>query len=364
MKINGFMLFFPLGWTKKRLIGLPAHFNLSYFWNFGSFLGIVLSIQLITGFMLSINFVGDRNIAFESIISLSRERFFGFCLRWLHLNGSSLFFFLLYCHFFRGLFYSSFRLFLPWITGTTILLLVIATAFLGYVLPWGQMSLWGATVITNLLSTTPLIGSELVIWVWGGFRVNTYTLGVFYSLHFLLPFLVTVFVFFHIIYLHERGSSSKLCLHTNEIKTKFYFSFVIKDILNLIFFFVFVVAFLFSPFKLGDPENFSLANPLRSPLHIQPEWYFLFAYAILRSVPNKLGGVVALVMCVCILYFFPFFSKQKNVFSFCHNQIVWGFFFVCLILTWIGGNPVETPYIIIGQVFTLVYFFVFAPIIL
>ena len=356
MKINIITVIFPLNWIKSSIINLPTNKSISYFWNFGSFLGIVLIIQIISGLLLSINFVRESLLAFDSVIILTRDRFFGFLLRWIHLNCASLFFAVVYLHIFRGFFYMSFRLRLPWIRGTTILLLLIGTAFLGYVLPWGQISLWGATVITNLVSTIPFIGQLLVVWIWGGFRVNTYTLGVFYSVHFILPIIILGFVLIHIIVLHETGSSSKLILHTNENKIKFYFSFVIKDIINLIFLLVFIIFVFFSPFKLGDPENFSYANSLRSPLHIQPEWYFLFAYAILRSIPNKLGGVIALVISVVLLYFFPFFSKQKKPLIKTHGFYVWMFFFESLILTWIGGNPVEAPYILIGQVFTFLYF--------
>jgi len=266
------------------------------------------------------------------------------------------YFFLIYFHIFRGFFYNSFRLFLPWIRGVTILLLLIATAFLGYVLPWGQISLWGATVITNLFSTVPFVGQILVIWIWGGFRVNSATLGFFYTIHFILPFVILILVFFHIVFLHETGSSSKLCLHSNENKIKFNYSFIIKDIINFIVIIIFFILIFLSPFKMGDPENFSLANPLRSPLHIQPEWYFLFAYAILRSIPNKLGGVIALVLSVILFYIFPFFSKKKNSLLIQNKFIVWFFFFVRLILTWIGGNPVEPPFVFIGQFFTFLYF--------
>lgn len=314
-------------------------------------------IQIISGFLLSINFVRDSSLAFFSVINICRDSFYGFVLRWLHLNGASLFFFIIYCHVFRGLFFSSFRLKQPWLRGTTILLLLIGTAFLGYVLPWGQISLWGATVITNLVSTVPFIGQRLVIWIWGGFRVNSYTLGVFFSLHFILPIVIVGLILLHIIVLHETGSRSKLQIHTGENKIKFYFSFVAKDIINFIFIFLFILFFFSAPFKLGDPENFSLANPLRSPLHIQPEWYFLFAYAILRSIPNKLGGVVALVLSVIVLYSFPFFSKIKKTLITYHMFYVWRFFFICMVLTWIGGNPVEDPYIFIGRLFTFLYFF-------
>lgn len=359
MKKNFFFVSFPINWVKKSLGNLPAHHSLSYFWNFGSFLGIILIWQILTGLLLSFNYIRDSVGGFESIILTTRERFFGYALRWAHLNGGSLFFLVAYLHMFRGLFFLSFRLTLPWLRGTTILILLIATAFLGYVLPWGQISLWGATVITNLLSTIPFVGPIVVVWVWGGFSVTSYTLGIFYSFHFILPLIILALVLFHLIFLHETGSSSKLALHTRDSKTKFYFSFVIKDVINFFCFFLFVLIIFLSPFKLGDPENFNLANPLSSPLHIQPEWYFLFAYAILRSIPNKLGGVIALVISVVCFYFLPFFSKIKTSLLKTNSYLCWRFFFIFIILTWIGGKPVETPYVIIGQIFTLFYFLSF-----
>lgn len=237
------------------------------------------------------------------------------------------------------------------------MLILIATAFLGYVLPWGQISLWGATVITNLVSAIPVLGTKIVVWVWGGFAVNSYTLRFFYSLHFILPLLIIVFVLFHIIFLHETGSSRTLFLHTNEIKINFNYSFTIKDIMNFFIFFLFFIFVFYSPYILGDPENFIFANPLISPLHIQPEWYFLFAYAILRAIPNKLGGVIALVLSVIIFYIFPFFCKNFYPMKPLFLINFWCFIVFFILLTWLGGNPVEEPYILLGQIFTFFYFF-------
>ncbi len=356
MKRNFIFIRFPISWVKSSLINLPSHHNLSYFWNIGSFLGIILVIQLVSGFLLSINYTRDSSLAFESVIYIIRDSFFGYRIRWVHLNIGSIFFFLLFVHIFRGIFFCSFRIRLPWFTGTTILLLLIGTAFLGYVLPWGQISLWGATVITNLVSTIPIIGNLAVIWVWGGFRVNRATLRTFYSLHFLLPFILVVLVLFHIIYLHETGSSSTLCLHSHERKLKFHSSFTIKDILNFRAIFIFFIFIIKIPFVLGDPENFTLANPLISPLHIQPEWYFLFAYAILRSIPNKLGGVIGLAISVLLFYVFPYIAKTKKTILNYHKFNIFMFLIFSLILTWIGRKSVEPPFIFIGQIFTFLYF--------
>ena len=348
-------LHFPFNIIRQKVLKLPCHFNLSYFWSFGSLLGMVLVWQILTGVVLRFNYVSDSSIAFISVLIITREVFFGNFLRWAHLNGASLFFLFLYCHFLRGLYHISYRLFMTWSRGVTILLLLIITAFLGYVLPWGQISLWGATVITNLFSAVPFIGTKIVVWLWGGFRVNTYTLGFFYSLHFLMPFVILVLVVFHLVFLHERGSSSKLFSHVFVAKIKFNKYYTLKDRINLLIFFVFILFFLQFPFLLGDPENFILSNPLVSPLHIKPEWYFLFAYAILRRIPNKVGGVIAFAGSILFFYLFPFLSKKKHTTI---NFLVASFVVCFLFLTWIGGIAVEAPYILLGQCFTVFYFFI------
>ena len=311
-------------------------------------------MQIITGFLLRFNYCRNRQFAFERVLIICQERFNGSLIRWTHLNGASLFFIIVYLHIARGLINYSFRLTKTWLRGVTILLILMITAFLGYVLPWGQMSLWGATVITNLVSAVPIVGDKIVIWLWGGFAVNSYTLSFFYSLHFIMPLLMVVIVLFHIIFLHETGSSSTLYLHTHEVKMSFNYSFVIKDMINCAVFFLFFLFIFVAPYKLGDPENFILANPLMSPLHIQPEWYFLFAYAILRAIPNKLGGVVALALRVVIFYMFPFFSvypmDEQN------KLVFWLFLSSFILLTWLGRCPVEEPYITIRQVLTFIYF--------
>lgn len=349
-------LHFPLNWAKTSVISFFIPRNISYYWNLGSMAGIVLVVQIITGLLLSFLYATKTPDVFFLLNIFCKDRFWGFILRIIHLNFASLFFFCIYLHMFRGLFYKRFFKVITWSRGVSIMLILIATAFLGYVLPWGQISFWGATVITNMFSAIPYIGTALVIWLWGDFRVRQTTLRFFYSIHFLLPFILSAVVIFHIIFLHETGSKSKLYLNN---KNKFMLSefrnyLLPKDYLNLFLFLLFFEFFLLYPYFLGDEENFILANSLASPIHIKPEWYFLFAYAILRSIPNKLGGVVALVLRVVLFYVLPF-KKRKN------NSLFMKFSFylflaVLFLLTWLGGNPVEAPYIMIGQVLTILYF--------
>lgn len=284
-------------------------------------------------------------------------------LRTLHANGASMFFICIYLHIGRRIYYSSFIILNTWLIGVTILLLAMATAFLGYVLPWGQISLWGASVITNLLSTIPYIGNSLVQWLWGGFAVDTPTLTRFFSLHFILPFIILAIVVIHILFLHQSGSNNPLGIKRNPIKTTFHPYFTLKDLLGIvIIIFLLLFLVLWNPNKLGDPENFNPANPLNSPPHIQPEWYYLFAYAILRSIPNKLGGVLALIASVIIFYTLPFLFNsqiQSSQFYPLNKLILWAFLRVVILLTWIGAKPVEAPYITVGQVLTGIYFFYF-----
>ena len=347
---------FPFNWFYSAIGKLPAHMSLNYFWNFGSLLGIILVLQTMTGIILSFNYLGGREVAFIRVLDICQESFNGIILRVIHLNGASMFFLAIYLHLARGLYFASFRVRKPWLSGNSIIILLMATAFLGYVLPWGQISLWGAIVITNLVSAIPVIGKKVVFWVWGGFRVNRATLGFFYSAHFLLPFVIICFVLFHIIFLHERGSTRVVSIHSNETKVRFNLSFSIKDIINLIIFIGFFIFIFLNPYLLGDPENFIFANPLISPVHIQPEWYFLFAYAILRAIPNKLGGVLALVASVVVFYLLPFLSfKHRRVNNY-RKFIFHSFIVSFLLLTWLGGNPVEAPYIMLGQLVSFLYF--------
>lgn len=358
-------LSFPLDWAKNRIIDLPAHKNLSLNWNYGSILGIIIIIQIFRGVLLSFYFIAKTPETFYYLNVFSRSVFYGDVLRWIHLNFSSLFFFAVYFHLLRGLFFFSFRLEKTWIRGTTILILLMAAAFLGYVLPWGQISLWGATVITNIFSSFPIIGPPFVIWLWGDFNVRQATLRFFFSLHFLVPFIILALVLFHLIFLHERGSSSTLYHHRRRRKIKFDSAFTIKDRLNISLLAGAGILILISPYFLGDPENFILANPLARPLHIKPEWYFLWAYAILRAIPHKLGGVLALLFRVLILYLLPFLRNYKTGLKNAWKITIFWLVVTFLLLTWLGGNPVEPPYIVLGQLFTAAYFgIIFIPLLI
>ena len=301
------------------------------------------------------------NLSFYALSHIVRDTNLGWLIRIFHLNAASLFFICLYLHISRGIFYQSYRLVHTWFIGIVIFLIVMITAFLGYVLPWGQMSYWGATVITNLASAVPYIGLDIVQWIWGGFTVANPTLTRFFSFHFICPFIIAALVIIHLLYLHQSGSRNPLGLLSNLDKLPFHPFFTIKDVLGFCITLVFFISFiLVEPYTLGDPENFIPANPLVTPVHIQPEWYFLFAYAILRSIPNKLGGVVAMLASILIWFLFPLasikFVKQSNKFIKLGQILVWFFFNRFLVLTWIGARPVEDPFIIIGQITTIVYF--------
>nr|QYC35778.1 cytochrome b [Vibidia duodecimguttata] len=344
----------------NALIDLPTPSNISYFWNFGSLLGMCLMIQILTGVFLTMHYCPNIDMAFNSVSHICRDVNFGWLMRTLHANGASFFFICLYLHIGRGLYYGSYNLINTWITGTSILFLTMATAFLGYVLPWGQMSFWGATVITNLLSAIPYLGNSIVIWLWGGFAVDNATLNRFYSFHFLLPFIIAAFIMIHLLFLHNTGSNNPLGTNSNLDKIPFHPYFSFKDILGfLILLFFLMNIIIINPYMLSDPDNFIPANPLSTPVHIQPEWYFLFAYAILRSIPNKLGGVIALVMSIAILYFIPFINKKmmkNNSFYLLNKIMFWMFTMFIMVLTWIGAKPVEDPFILTGQLFTILYF--------
>ncbi len=342
------------------LIDLPASFNLSIWWNFGSLLGLCLVIQIITGIFLAIFYTPHADLAFSSISHIIRDVTYGWALRRVHANGASIFFVCLYLHIARGIYYGSFKLIETWITGVIILILSIATAFLGYVLPWGQIRFWGATVITNLLSAIPYIGKSVVLWLWGGFAVGNPTLNRFFALHFLLPFIIAAVVVIHLLYLHQTGSNNPLGITRSPYKIHFHWLYTIKDLTGFIFvIYILLLLCLYTPFWLGDPENFLPANPLMAPIHIIPEWYFLWAYAILRSIPNKLGGVVAIFAAILILFRLPLINhnKRQGLTSYFLAQILfWSFGTTTILLTWIGGCPVEPPYIFLGQIFTTFYF--------
>nr|YP_009450458.1 cytochrome b [Stegobium paniceum]ARH10881.1 cytochrome b [Stegobium paniceum]QDH12146.1 cytochrome b [Stegobium paniceum] len=344
----------------NSLIDLPTPSNMTSWWNFGSLLGLCLMIQIITGIFLAMHYTSSVETAFNSIIHISRDVNYGWLIRYMHANGASMFFLCIYAHIGRGIYYNSFKLIHTWMIGVLILFMVMATAFLGYVLPWGQMSFWGATVITNLLSAIPYIGQMVVQWIWGGFSVDNATLTRFFTLHFLLPFIIAGMVMIHLLFLHQTGSSNPLGTNSNIDKISFHPYFSYKDIMGfIILMLILMLITLIAPFMLGDPDNFIPSNPLVTPVHIQPEWYFLFAYAILRSIPNKLGGVIALVMSIMILMFMPFMYKSKfkgNTFYPLNKFMFWSLLSITILLTWIGARPVEEPYVFIGQLLTILYF--------
>uniref|UniRef100_A0A1W7RA71 Cytochrome b n=1 Tax=Hadrurus spadix TaxID=141984 RepID=A0A1W7RA71_9SCOR len=346
----------------NSLIDVPSPSNISYLWNFGSLLGLCLILQFITGIFLAFHYTADINLAFSSVSHICRDVNNGWFLRYLHLNGASLFFVCLYLHIGRGMYYGSYKFSITWTSGVVIFLTTMITAFLGYVLPWGQMSFWGATVITNLVSAVPWIGGDLVQWLWGGFSVDNATLTRFFSFHFILPFILIGLIVIHLMFLHETGSGNPLGINSNLDKIPFHPYYTTKDLLGFsIVLMLFVILVLLSPNLLSDPENFIPANPLATPVHIQPEWYFLFAYAILRSIPSKLGGVMALAMSVLILLILPMIpTKFKSLSFYPMSQILfWMFVNIFLLLTWIGARPVEDPYILIGQILGILYFLYF-----
>nr|YP_009743977.1 cytochrome b [Trogolegnum pseudambulyx]QIE12739.1 cytochrome b [Trogolegnum pseudambulyx] len=352
----------------SSLIDLPTPSNISSWWNFGSLLALCLFTQILTGLFLTMYYTANIDMAFYSVNYICRNVNYGWLIRTLHANGASFFFICIYLHIGRGIYYESFNLKLTWFMGVIILLMLMATAFMGYVLPWGQMSFWGATVITNLLSAIPYLGNMLVNWIWGGFAIDNATLTRFYTFHFLLPFIIMMLTMIHLLFLHQTGSNNPLGMNSNLDKIPFHPFFTYKDLIGFIMLiYLLTMLTLINPNLLGDPDNFTPANPLVTPIHIQPEWYFLFAYAILRSIPNKLGGVIALLMSILILIILPltFNKKMQGLQFYPINQFFFWFFIVMIILlTWIGARPVETPYVITGQILTILYFsyFIINPI--
>nr|BAU61651.1 cytochrome b [Spheniscus humboldti] len=344
----------------NSLIDLPTPSNISAWWNFGSLLSICLATQILTGLLLAAHYTADTTLAFSSVAHMCRNVQYGWLIHNLHANGASFFFICIYLHIGRGLYYGSYLHKETWNTGIILLLTLMATAFVGYVLPWGQMSFWGATVITNLFSAIPYIGQTLVEWAWGGFSVDNPTLTRFFALHFLLPFMITGLALIHLTFLHESGSNNPLGIVANSDKIPFHPYYSTKDILGFMLLLLPLTTLaLFSPNLLGDPENFTPANPLVTPPHIKPEWYFLFAYAILRSIPNKLGGVLALAASVLILFLMPLLHKSKQrtmAFRPLSQLLFWTLVANLIILTWVGSQPVEHPFIIIGQLASLTYF--------
>nr|AER36134.1 cytochrome b [Thunnus orientalis] len=349
--------------ANDALVDLPTPSNISAWWNFGSLLGLCLISQILTGLFLAMHYTPDVESAFASVAHICRDVNFGWLIRNLHANGASFFFICIYFHIGRGLYYGSYLYKETWNIGVVLLLLVMMTAFVGYVLPWGQMSFWGATVITNLLSAVPYVGTTLVEWIWGGFSVDNATLTRFFAFHFLFPFVIAAMTILHLLFLHETGSNNPIGLNSNADKISFHPYFSYKDLLGFVILLVALASLaLFSPNLLGDPDNFTPANPMVTPPHIKPEWYFLFAYAILRSIPNKLGGVLALLASILVLMVVPFLltSKQRTLtFRPVSQFLFWTLIADVAILTWIGGMPAEQPFIIIGQVASVLYFSLF-----
>nr|YP_008757766.1 cytochrome b [Eurema hecabe]AGG39637.1 cytochrome b [Eurema hecabe] len=344
----------------NSLIDLPSPSNISIWWNFGSLLALCLITQILTGLFLTMYYYANIELAFYSVNYICRNVNYGWLIRTLHANGASFFFICIYIHIGRGIYYESFNFIYTWMVGIIILFLLMMTAFMGYVLPWGQMSFWGATVITNLLSAIPYLGNTLLNWIWGGFAVDNPTLTRFYTFHFLLPFIIMMMTMIHLLFLHQTGSNNPLGINSNIDKIPFHPYFTFKDLIGfIILLFILIILSLTNPYMLGDPDNFIPANPLVTPIHIQPEWYFLFAYAILRSIPNKLGGVIALIMSILILIILPFtFNKKIQGIQFYPlNQInFWIMVSTIILLTWIGARPVEVPFILTGQILTVMYF--------
>lgn len=341
----------------------PSPTRINYFWNFGSLILLIISIQIISGIFISFHYRSSIEFAFISIVHINREVYFGWLIRIIHINGASMFFFLIFFHIFKNIINSSWKLKFTWISGVIILLLSIIVAFLGYVLPWGQISFWAATVITNLLSVIPYFGDIIIKWIWGRFSVSYPTLNRFFSFHFLFPFIIIIFIFFHILFLHITGSLNTINSSLNLDKIRFDPFFSVKDILGFFFFFFFIIfLILFNPFYSVDSENFIEANSIITPIHIKPEWYFLFAYAILRAIPNKIGGVIALVIRIFILIIKPFQNKIKIKFSFFKKIKDFFFFFIFINLTYLGGKSVDYPFNLISFYF-MVFYFIFILII-
>jgi ubiquinol-cytochrome c reductase cytochrome b subunit len=349
--------------VNSYLIDASQPSNISYLWNFGSLLLFCLVIQIITGVTLAMHYTPNVLDAFNSIEHIMRDVNNGWLIRYLHSNTASAFFFLVYLHMGRGMYYGSYRAprTLVWIIGTVIFLLMIITAFLGYVLPYGQMSLWGATVITNLVSAVPWIGQDIVEFLWGGFSVNNATLNRFFSLHFVLPFVLVALVLMHLIVLHDTaGSSNPLGVSGNYDRVTFAPYFLFKDLIT-IFIFIFVLSLFvfFMPNYLGDSENYIMANPMQTPPAIVPEWYLLPFYAILRSIPNKLLGVIAMIMAILIILILPITDLGRSKgFQFrpISKFMFWVFVVNFLILMKLGACHVESPFIELGQISTALYF--------
>ena len=349
---------------REALVDHPTPRNLNYWWNFGSLAGITLVIMIVSGLLLSMHYVAHVDLAFDSVEHIMRDVNYGWLLRYIHSVGASMFFLIVYIHISRGLYYGSYKS--PrevlWWLGIIIFFLMIITAFLGYTLPWGQMSFWGATVITNLFSAIPLIGDNIVTWLWGGFSIDNPTLNRFYSLHFLIPFIIVGVVFLHIVALHKFGSNNPtgIDLTLKQEKIPFHPYYTVKDFFGYgVFFIIFGIFVFFLPNLLGHPENYIPADPFVTPEHIIPEWYFLPFYAILRAIPFKLLGVLAMLGSILILFVLPWLDTCKVRscrFRPIYKQFYWIFIFNFIVLGWVGSKVPEGHYLIISRICTAYYF--------
>ena len=343
--------------VNNSLIDLPTPINISYWWNFGSLLGLCLIIQVLTGLFLAIHYTADIQLAFNRVNHICRDVNYGWLLRILHANGASFFFICIFLHIGRGIYYNSYLYVYTWNVGILILFIVIGTAFIGYVLPWGQISFWGATVITNLVSAIPYLGNDIVQWLWGGFAVDNATLTRFFTFHFVIPFIVIALTIIHLLFLHQTGSNNPLGINRNIDKIRFHPYLSIKDIIGFIIIIIFLVILsLWNPYLLGDPDNFIPANPIVTPPHIQPEWYFLFAYAILRAIPNKILGVIALLIRIVIFYFFAIVNNYTSCLTKLNKFLVFRFIIISIVLRWLGQCLVEDPFTILRPIFSILYF--------
>jgi ubiquinol-cytochrome c reductase cytochrome b subunit len=349
---------------QHELYEYPTPRNLSYWWNFGSLSGIMLVVMIVTGIFLAMQYTPHADLAFDSVERIMRDVDYGWMLRYAHMNGASMFFALLYIHMFRGLYYGSYKQprELLWILGVIILILAIMTAFMGYVLPWGQMSYWAATVITNLFSAIPLIGQSIVTFLWGGFTVGNPTLNRFYALHYLLPFVILAVVLLHLIALHRFGSNNPLGIEMKgpQDTLPFHPYFTIKDLFGLAVFLLIYSFFVFyAPNFLGSSDNYIPANPMQTPNHIVPEWYLLPYYAILRSVPNKLLGVIMAFGSIFLLFLVPWLDSspvRSARFRPVYKWVFWLLVIDVVALGWVGANPPEGLVVMVGQIATLYYF--------
>jgi ubiquinol-cytochrome c reductase cytochrome b subunit len=345
----------------------PTPKNLNYWWNFGSLAGIVLVIMIMSGIVLAMHYTAHVDHAFQSVERIMRDVNYGWLVRYIHANGASFFFIVVYIHIFRGLYYGSYKAprELLWMLGVVILILMMATAFMGYVLPWGQMSFWGATVITNLFSAIPLVGESIVTLLWGGFSVDNPTLNRFYALHYLLPFVIVGVVVLHIVALHRFGSNNPLGIDVrgNQDTLSFHPYYTVKDAFGLGVFLVLLSAVVFFlPNSMGHPDNYIPANPMVTPAHIVPEWYFLPFYAILRAVPDKLLGVLAMFAAIGVLFILPWLDRspvRSATFRPIYKIMFWVFLVDCVALTWLGAKPAEGIYVVLSRLCTAYYFFHF-----